>query len=239
MLGGIHRRVANPRFADRSDAGRRLAEKLVEKGYDRGNDLLVLALPRGGMPVAYEVARRLGAPLDVFLVRKLGLPWHEELAMGAIATGGVIVLNDDVLNHTQVPKSEIARVARAEGAELQRRERAYRGSRPPPNIEGKTVILIDDGLATGASMRAAAEAVRKQEPAKLVVAVPVAAPQTCREFQHLVDDAVCVLTPEPFAAVGMWYEDFSQTSDEEVRELLTRARSSSIPRTHENSKEVL
>src|SRR5688572_6716161 len=189
-----------PRFHDRSDAGRVLAADLAP--YAGRDGLLVLGLPRGGVPVAYEVARRLGAPLDVFLVRKLGLPGQEELAMGAIATGGVIVLNDDVLNYAQVPKSEIDRVAPEDGAELQRRESAYRGVRAAPSIEGKTVILIDDGLATGASMRAAAEAVRKQNPAKLVVAVPVAAPQICREFQFLVDDAICALTPDPFAAVG-------------------------------------
>jgi len=212
------------RFADRYDAGRRLGEELASAGYGRDGNALILALPRGGVPVAYEVARRLDAPLDVFLVRKLGVPGHEELAMGAIASGGVLVLNDDVVRHVRVSPAGIEQVVRREAAELARREREYRGDRPPPPaVEGKTVILIDDGLATGASMRAAAEAVRRLNPKKVVVAVPVAAPETCAQFRALVDDVVCAVTPQPFAAVGMWYEDFSQTSDEEVRELLERA----------------
>ena len=217
------RRLHGERFADRVDAGRRLAAALATTGYEHDPDVLILALPRGGVPVAYEVARRLGAPLDLFLVRKLGVPGHEELAMGAIASGGVLVLNDDVLHHTHTGRHEIEEVARREARELQRREREYRGDRPPPQIEGRTVILIDDGLATGASMRAAAEAVRRLNPKKVVVAVPVAAPETCAQFRSIVDDVVCAVTPSPFAAVGMWYEDFSQTSDEEVRELLERA----------------
>ena len=211
------------RFLDRHDAGRRLGAALAAAGYDRDGDVIILALPRGGVPVGYEVARRLDAPLDVFLVRKLGVPGHEELAMGAIASGGVLVLNDDVLRHARVGQAEVDHAARRETAELARRERAYRGDRPLPGVDGKTVILIDDGLATGASMRAAAEAVRRLNPKRVVVAVPVAAPETCEHFRGLVDDVVCAVTPQPFAAVGMWYEDFSQTSDDEVRELLERA----------------
>jgi predicted phosphoribosyltransferase len=223
IFPSIYQRLIGQRFSDRRDAGRRLAGELAAAGYDRDGDVLILALPRGGVPVAYEVARRLDAPLDVFLVRKLGVPGHEELAMGAIATGGVLVLNDDVVRHARVDKAEIDQVARREAAELARREREYRGDRPPPAVEGRTAILIDDGLATGASMRAAAAAVKRLHPKKVVVAVPVAAPETCAQFRDLVDDVVCAITPDPFAAVGMWYEDFSQTSDEEVRELLARA----------------
>ena len=224
MLSGLTRRLPGERFAHRIDAGRRLAKDLIARGYGNGrDDVVVLALPRGGVPVGFEVARELDAPLDVFLVRKLGVPGHEELAMGAIATGGVIVLNDNVVQHARVRRDEIDRVAREEWAELARRERAYRGDGPPPALDGKTVILIDDGLATGATMRAAAEATKRLNPAKVVVAVPVAAPETCEQFHEAVDDVVCALTPEPFAAVGMWYEDFSQTTDEEVRELLARA----------------
>src|SRR5688500_3637399 len=218
-----HSRLPGERFANRGDAGRRLAAALAAAGYDRENDLLILALPRGGVPVAYEVARRFDAPLDVFLVRKLGVPGHEELAMGAIATGGVLVLNDDVLRHAHVGEAELEQTARREAAELARRERAYRRDRPPPGVDGKTGIVIDDGLATGAGMGAAAEAARRLNPRRLIVAVPVAAPETCEHFRGLVDDVVCAVTPTPFAAVGMWYEDFSQTSDEEVRELLERA----------------
>ena len=223
-MRGLHReRLAGERFADRLEAGKRLADALIARGYDRKGDLLILALPRGGVPVAYEVARRLDAPLDVFLVRKLGVPGHEELAMGAIASGGVVVLNQAVIDYARIRRDEIERVAEQERAELERREREYRGSQPPPAIEEKTVILIDDGLATGASMRAATEAVRRLKPAALVVAVPVAAPETCKQFRGEVDDVVCAVTPEPFSAVGMWYEDFSQTTDHEVRDLLARA----------------
>jgi predicted phosphoribosyltransferase len=213
-----------PRFADRHDAGRRLGEKLTELGYANDPNVLVLALPRGGVPVAYEVARRLDAPLDIFLVRKLGVPEHEELAMGAIASGAVIVLNDSVVRAARIRPEEINEVAQTEWEELKRREREYRDGRPPPAIQGKTVILIDDGLATGASMAAAVRALRQQMPGKIVVAVPVAAPETCEEFRHEVDDAVCLLTPPRFRAVGMWYEDFSQTSDQEVRALLAQAQ---------------
>jgi predicted phosphoribosyltransferase len=208
-------------YRDRAEAGKRLASQL--KGYVNRPDVLVLALPRGGVPVAFEVAEALGAPLDIFLVRKLGVPGHEELAMGAIATGGVRVLNREVVNQLRVPVGVIDAVAANELRELERRERAYRGMRPAPDVKGKTVILVDDGLATGSTMRAAAAALRKQGPARIVVAVPVSAPQTCDEYRMGVDEIVCAVTPEPFHAVGQWYEDFSQTSDEEVRELLARA----------------
>lgn len=208
-------------FRDRTEAGQLLASKLLAYA-DRG-DTLVLALPRGGVPVAYEVAMRLNAPLDVFIVRKLGVPGHEELAMGAIASGGTRVLNDDVVRSLRVPPAVIERVAELEYAELERRERAYRRDRPPPDVRGKAAILVDDGLATGASMHAAAVALRGMGPARIVAAVPVAAHQTCDQFRDQVDEIVCAVTPRPFHAVGQWYEDFSQTSDEEVQDLLDRA----------------
>jgi predicted phosphoribosyltransferase len=208
-------------YHDRTDAGRFLAGKLA--GYAGRPDVLVLALPRGGVPVAYEVARALGVPLDVFLVRKLGVPGHEELALGAIATGGVRLLNPDVVRSLRIAPEVIDEVAAIERAELERRGREYRDGRPPPDVHGKTVILIDDGLATGASMRAAVAALRQGQPARIVVAVPIAAAVTCEEFQDEVDEVVCARTPDPFYAVGLWYEDFSQTTDEEVRELLRRA----------------
>jgi predicted phosphoribosyltransferase len=208
-------------FQDRRDAGRRLVRKLEE--YTHDPDALVLALPRGGVPVAYEVAHALHAPLDLFLVRKLGVPGQEELAMGAIATGGVRVLNEDVVRVLDIPDELIDAVAQKEERELRRRERAYRGDRQPPRVRGRTVILVDDGLATGSTMRAAVAALRQQHPARLVVAVPVAAAATCAELKAEVDDVVCAVTPEPFHAVGMWYRDFSQTTDEEVHELLTQA----------------
>lgn len=208
-------------YKDRTEAGKRLAAKL--KDYADRSDVLVLALPRGGVPVAFEGARALRAPLDIFLVRKLGVPGHEELAMGAIATGGVRVLNEDVVSYLRIPGEVIDAVAADEQRELERRERAYRDDRPPPDVRGKTVILVDDGLATGSTMRAAAAALRKQQPAKIVVAVPVSAVQTCDEYRMGVDEIVCAATPEPFHGVGLWYEDFSQTTDEEVRELLARA----------------
>jgi putative phosphoribosyl transferase len=182
--------------------------------------VVVLALPRGGVPVAYEVARHLRAPLDLFLVRKLGVPGHPELAMGAIATGAVRVLNEDVVNWYGIPLSVIDQVARAEQAELERRERAYRDGRPPISLQARTVLLIDDGLATGSTMKAAVEAVRAHKPARIVVAVPVGSPETCAEFADFADDVVCARTPEPFSAVGLWYRDFSQTGDAEVRALL-------------------
>ena len=211
----------NRRFADRAEAGRALAAELGE--YVNRPDVLVLALPRGGVPVAYEVAKALDAPLDVFLVRKLGVPGHEELAMGAIASGGVTVLNDQVVRLLNIPPNLIDAVAARERRELARREREYRGIRPPPDVHEQTVILVDDGLATGSTMRAAAQALRAQGPAKLVIAVPVAAPEICDALRKEVDAIVCARTPEPFHAVGLWYEDFSQTSDEEVRDLLERS----------------
>jgi putative phosphoribosyl transferase len=213
---------ARPRrpFRNRTDAGRLLASKLMT--YAGRPDVLVLALPRGGVPVAYEVASALDAPLDVFLVRKLGVPGHEELAMGAIASGGVRVLNEEVVRSLYIPPQIIDRVAEVEGHELGRRERLFRGDRPPPDLAGRTVILIDDGLATGSTMRAAAEAIRQQRPARLVVAVPVAATETCDDFRSEVDEIVCAFTPEPFHAVGLWYDDFTQTTDDEVRALLVR-----------------
>src|SRR5207244_11625152 len=181
-----------------------------------------LALPRGGVPVGYEVGRALGAPLDIFVVRKLGVPGHEELGMGAIASGGVRLLNEDVVATAGVSPAAIEAVAARDAAAIRRRERAYRGDRPPPDLHGRTIILVDDGLATGASMRAAVAAVRRQGPSRVVVAVPAAAADTCETLRAEVDELVCVMTPEPFHAVGLWYDDFSQTSDEEVRQLLER-----------------
>jgi len=210
------------RFANRTEAGRVLAQRLAD--YKDRPDLLVLALPRGGVPVAYEVAAALHAPLDVFIVRKLGVPGHEELAMGAIASGGVRVLNQEVIEQLWFGPATIDQVAQQELAELQRREKEYRGDCPPPVVKDKIVILIDDGLATGATMRAAAKALRRMKPAKLVVAVPTAAPETCEAIRKEVDEIICAITPEPFRAVGLWYEDFSQTTDDQVRELLVRAR---------------
>ena len=209
-------------FKNRKDAGRELAEKLIE--YKNRQDVLVLALPRGGVPVAFEVARKLNFPLDVFLVRKLGVPGQEELAMGAIASGETRVLNEKVINPLRIPKEIVEAVARKENRELERRERAYRDDLPAPDIAGKTVILIDDGLATGATMRAAVIALKQQNPAKIIVAVPVASPETCAEFRDEVDKIICAVMPEPFHGVGLWYEDFSQTTDEEVCELLSKSR---------------
>jgi putative phosphoribosyl transferase len=193
-------------------------------------DVLVLGLPRGGIPVAYEVALRLDVSLDVFVVRKLGVPGHEELAMGAIASGGVRVLNDEVVRGFGLPVETIETVAERERHELERRERAYRGDRAPHAVNGMTTILIDDGLATGATMRAAAAALRRQGPARLVVAVPTAAPETCEAFRDELDEIVCATTPEPFYSVGLWYEDFSETTDDEVRDLLRQARPGAPPR---------
>jgi putative phosphoribosyl transferase len=209
-------------FADRREAGQLLASHLMH--YSGRDDVVVLALPRGGVPVGFEVAEALGAPLDVFLVRKLGVPGHEELAMGAIASGGVRVLNESVVQGLRIPPRWIDEVAAVEQAELERRERAYRGDRALPDMRGKTGILVDDGLATGATMRAAAVALRRLGPAKVVVAVPAAASETCEEFRREVDEIVCARTPEPFYAVGVWYRDFSPTSDQEVRELLAQAQ---------------
>jgi predicted phosphoribosyltransferase len=211
----------NKPFRDRREAGRLLAEKLVE--YADRPDVIVLALPRGGVPIAYEVARALNAPLDVFLVRKLGVPGHEEFAMGAIATGGVRVINDEAVRALGIPDYLIEAVAAKEQQELTRRERLYRDGRPPSDIRGKTVILVDDGLATGFTMLAAIKALRKQQTGRIVVAVPIAPPETCDQLREQADDVICAVTPEPFYAVGLWYEDFSQTTDDEVRDLLTRA----------------
>ncbi len=207
-------------FRDRTDAGRKLAARLTH--YAGRDDVLVLALPRGGVPVGYEVAEALGAPLDVFLVRKLGTPGHEELAMGAIASGGVRVLNDQVIRMLRPSDAVIERVEAAERRELERREREYRGGRAPLDVRGKTVILVDDGLATGSTMRAAVAAIRKLGPARVVVAVPVGAAETCEEFEGEADEAICAREPDPFYAVGAWYGDFSQTTDDEVKELLGR-----------------
>lgn len=209
------------RFRDRFQAGRRLAAVLAP--YAGRPNLLVLALPRGGVPVGYEVARALHAPLDVMLVRKLGVPGHEELAMGAIASGGIRVLSDDIVAAFGVPDRVIATVAANEEKEMARREQAYRDGRAPFDVRGRTVILVDDGLATGSTMRAAAAALQAQHPERLVIAVPVAPRETCESLQRDADDVVCALEPEPFYAVGNWYQDFSQTTDEEVRELLRRA----------------
>jgi predicted phosphoribosyltransferase len=208
------------RFRDRTEAGRLLARKLA--AYANRPDVVVLALPRGGVPVAYEVARALGAPLDVFMVRKLGVPGHEELAMGAIATGGLRVVNDQVVRALGIPDQVIETVAAKEQAELARRERLYRGDRSALDVRGRTVILVDDGLATGATMHAAVKALRGQA-ARVVVAVPIAPPETCEELSREVDDIICAVTPEPFYSVGLWYEDFSQTTDDEVRDLLERS----------------
>ena len=211
----------NSRFHDRRDAGRRLAAELQR--YSARPDVIVLALPRGGVPVAYEIAKALHAPLDVFVVRKLGLPWHAEVAMGALAPGGVRVLDEKLIREARVSDEELRRVTAVEQAELERREQRYRGDRPFPALTGKIVLLVDDGLATGSSMRAAVVALRKENPSRIVVAVPVAAPETCDAFRDITDDIICAETPERFEAVGLWYDDFSQTTDDEVRDLLSRA----------------
>jgi putative phosphoribosyl transferase len=208
-------------FAHRMEAGEELARKLA--AYAHRPDVLVLALPRGGVPVGFVVARTLQVPLDVFLVRKLGVPGQEELAMGAVASGGVRVLNREVVELLRIPDSLIDAVATRELQEIARRERLYRDHRPAPQVQGQTVILIDDGLATGATMRAAVAALRQQQPARVIVAVPTAAPETCAELGAEVDEIVCARTPEPFYAVGLWYADFRQITDEEVRDLLARA----------------
>lgn len=207
-------------FADRRDAGRLLASRLSE--YADRDDVVVLALPRGGVPVAYEVASALHAPLDVLSVRKLGVPGHEELAMGAIGSGGLKALNYDVIDALGIEREQVAGVAEREARELERRERVYRDSRPYPQVEGKTVILIDDGLATGASMLVAVKTLREKNPTKIVVAVPVGPPDTCAMLTESADDVICYAMPELFGGVGAWYDDFRQTTDEEVRELLAR-----------------
>jgi predicted phosphoribosyltransferase len=208
-------------FLDRSDAGERLAADLA--AYARRPDVVVLGLPRGGVPVAYEVARRLEAPLDVFVVRKLGVPGHEELAFGAIASGGVRVLNQDIVDELELGPAVILDIEVLEREELERREQEYRGERPPLDLRGRVVILVDDGLATGASMRAAVAALRRLGPVRVVVAVPVADASTCEALGEEADEVICAVTPDPFIAVGLWYRDFSQVTDEEVRNLLALA----------------
>jgi putative phosphoribosyl transferase len=208
-------------FRDRREAGRFLAGKLM--AYVDRPDVLVMALPRGGVPVAFEVARARHPPHHVIKVRKLGVPGHDELAMGAIASGGVRVLNEDVIRGLRISIDVVDKVVAREKQELERRERSYRGARQAPDVRGYTTILIDDGLATGSTMRAAIVALRQQGPARIVLAVPVGAPETCAEFQDEADEAICALTPDPFYAVGVWYRDFSQTTDQEVHELLEQA----------------
>jgi len=206
------------RFRDRRQAGRALGERLVELGL--GPETVVLALPRGGVPVAAEVAAAIGATFDVFVVRKLGVPHHRELAMGAIASGGIRVMNENVLASLHLRPDDIDAVVRAEEAELARREAVYRGERPAPDLTGRTVVLVDDGLATGATMRAAVAAARQRGPERLIVAVPTGAAQTCEELAGLVDDLVCLASPEPYFAVGLSYDDFSPTTDGEITDLL-------------------
>ena len=209
------------RFSDRTVAGRLLAQRLSD--YKGRGDVVVLALPRGGVPVAFEVARELSAPLDVFVVRKLGVPGHRELAMGAIAPGGVRVLNEDVIREIGITTQQIDQAAANEQRELERRERLYRADAPPLDLLGRTTILVDDGLATGATMRAAVVAVRQLGAARVVVAIPVGPVETYERFAREADEVVCLMTPEPFWAIGQWYDDFSQVSDQDVRELLAQA----------------
>ncbi|WP_141618355.1 phosphoribosyltransferase [Myxococcus sp. AB036A] len=213
--------MREPEFQDRYEGGRVLADHLLRHARQPGT--LVLALPRGGVPVGAEVARKLGVPLDVFLVRKLGTPGHEELAMGAIASGGVRVLNREVLDELNIGREQIEAAARREAVELQRREESYREGRPLPDVRGRTVILVDDGLATGTTMRAAVAALRLLEPAAIIVAVPVAAAESCESLAQVADEVVCVRMPKPFYSVGLWYRDFAQTEDDEVRALLAEA----------------
>lgn len=212
--------VSTQPFRDRVEAGELLADALAR--YTRQDDVVVLGLPRGGVPVASEVARKLGVPFDVFVVRKLGVPGHEELAMGAIASGGVRLVNHDVVGPLGIPESVIDAVAQSEQVELERREQLYRGGGRPISLMHKTVILVDDGLATGSTMRAAVMAARQQQPARVIVAVPVGAPSTCADLRRDADEVVCVRTPDPFIAVGLWYRDFTPTSDREVQSLLGR-----------------
>jgi len=221
-------------FPNRTAAGRLLAEKLVN--YAGRDDVIVLGLPRGGVPVAFEVAQRLGAPLDVFIVRKLGVPGFEELAAGAIASGGVRVLNEDVTRAIPHADEMIEAVTVRETAELERREQIYREGRPSPELRDRTVILVDDGLATGATMRAAVKALRQRGVAQIVVAVPVGPPDTCREIEQEADETICLSTPPFFQAVGQYYEDFSQTSDEDVRELLSQA-AQDIPERNQTNQQ--
>ena len=210
-----------PRFRDRRQAGRQLAADLAQ--YANRADVRVLALPRGGVPVGFEVARALDAPLDVFVVRKLGVPGHEEYAMGAIASGGAVLLNQQVVRSGGVSQDEVERVLEEERRELERRELRYRGNQPAPDVAGSTVILVDDGLATGSTMLVAVQALRAERPARIIVAVPVASPETCEAMRQVADTVVCSVTPDPLYAVGLWYDDFSQTTDEEVYDLLEQA----------------
>ncbi|MBV6623193.1 MAG: phosphoribosyltransferase [Rivularia sp. (in: Bacteria)] len=208
-------------YRNRTEAGQRLAQKL--KDYANRPDVLVLGLPRGGVPVAFEVAKLLNAPLDVFLVRKLGVPGHEELAMGAIASGGIRILNEEVVKDLHLSYKVIDKVTKSEQEEMKRREGAYRDNRSPLDLSNRTIILVDDGLATGATMRVAAVAIRQQQPKQIIAAVPVSAPEICNEFRVEVDEIICAQTPKPFVAVGVWYEKFSQTTDAQVQDLLKRA----------------
>jgi predicted phosphoribosyltransferase len=217
-------------FRDRRHAGRALAQVLT--GYAGRPDVIVLALPRGGVPVAYEVAAALRAPLDVFVVRKLGIPGNEEYAMGALATGGVHVLNDNVVRILDIPPDAVQAVIQTEQRELDRRERLYRGSRPPPALQGRTVILVDDGLATGSTMLAAIRALHTQNPLRIVVAVPTASAETCEELRAAADEVICATTPQPFQSVGRWYENFEQTTDDEVLSLLARSRLDAVNEIH-------
>jgi putative phosphoribosyl transferase len=222
-------------FLDRHEAGRVLAERLQE--FAGRPDVIVLGLPRGGVPVAFEVARALGVPFDVFLVRKLGAPGQEELAMGAIASGGVVVINHEVVDGLRIPRQSVEDEIARERMELTRREVLYRGDRAPFDLSGRTVILVDDGLATGSTMRAAVRAVRRRGPGRVVVAVPTAAPSTREEFRTIADECICTITPEPFRAVGLWYQNFEQTSDEEVIDLLARSAAGSC--TEDESHEAV
>jgi predicted phosphoribosyltransferase len=217
------------RFRDRAEAGRLLAERLRE--YAGRDDVVVLGLPRGGVPVAFQIARALAAPLDVFLVRKLGVPGREEMALGAIASGGVRVLNEQLVESLDIPPEWIEAIDARERRELERRDRVYRGDRPPLDLVGKEVVLVDDGLATGSTMLAAVHAVRQDDPARIVVAVPVADRDVCATVGREADEVVCLSTPQPLGAVGVWYEDFSQTTDEDVRKLLALAPRRSASRT--------
>lgn len=214
-------------FRDRIEAGHMLAQRL--QAYRNGPDVLVLGLPRGGVPVAYEAARELNVPLDVFIVRKLGVPGHEELAMGAIATGGVRVLHQAIIRELGIPQETIDRVTESEAKELERRQHLYRSDKPLPAVQGRVVIIIDDGLATGSTMKAAVAALRQQHPKRLVVAVPTAPAETCQELRQMADEVVCLVSPEPFYAVGGSYVDFRQTTDEEVRDLIKRATWETFP----------
>jgi putative phosphoribosyl transferase len=217
----VNQQTAPMVFNDRTEAGRVLASKLTK--YKNDPNTVVLALPRGGVPVAYEIGKALGLPIDAFVVRKLGVPGHEEFAMGAIASGDVRYINQNVIGQLHIPREVVNAVSRKEQEELRRREQLYRGHRRPVEVSGKTVILVDDGLATGASMRAAITALKQHKPGRIVVAVPAAAPDICREVGEQVDEIICAVTPDPFYAVGLWYRQFSQTTDEEVRDLLSRA----------------